>query len=248
MSSAFQPEELDLRAEIVRLNKMVDGLRNRVELADGVQAATGQEKHGMARSAALADASIHEIGSINRALRESEAKFRGLVNQSLVGIAISEDGQFTLVNHKLNEIFGYGAGEILALRLVDLVHAEDRQRVDEKICQRLQVAIDQVNCLARVVRKNGQVITIEINGDAMDLGGRQAFIFIIMDVTDRIPSENEVKLLQEMLREQSIHDSLTGLFNRRYLDETLARELTLADREKYTVSPSSPIRLWISPF
>ncbi|WP_172965319.1 PAS domain S-box protein [Candidatus Thiodictyon syntrophicum] len=36
--------------------------------------------------------------------------------------------------------------------------------------------------------------------------------------------------LQETLREQAIRDSLTGLFNRRYLDETLPRELQLSRR------------------
>jgi diguanylate cyclase (GGDEF)-like protein len=36
--------------------------------------------------------------------------------------------------------------------------------------------------------------------------------------------------LREELRQQAIHDPLTGLFNRRYLDETLPRELHLAQR------------------
>ena len=36
--------------------------------------------------------------------------------------------------------------------------------------------------------------------------------------------------LQEALREQAIHDVLTGLFNRRYLDETLPRELRRCQR------------------
>jgi diguanylate cyclase (GGDEF)-like protein/PAS domain S-box-containing protein len=38
--------------------------------------------------------------------------------------------------------------------------------------------------------------------------------------------------LREELRQQAIHDPLTGLFNRRYLDETLPRELHLAQRRK----------------
>jgi diguanylate cyclase (GGDEF)-like protein/PAS domain S-box-containing protein len=43
----------------------------------------------------------------------------------------------------------------------------------------------------------------------------------------------EIGLLQEQLREQAIRDPLTNLFNRRYLDETLERELARAEREKY---------------
>jgi diguanylate cyclase (GGDEF)-like protein len=42
----------------------------------------------------------------------------------------------------------------------------------------------------------------------------------------------EVESLQAQLREQSIRDALTGVYNRRYLDETLGREFQRAQREK----------------
>jgi diguanylate cyclase (GGDEF)-like protein len=40
----------------------------------------------------------------------------------------------------------------------------------------------------------------------------------------------EIEALQVKLREQAMHDSLTGLFNRRYLEETLRREIARAHR------------------
>ena len=45
----------------------------------------------------------------------------------------------------------------------------------------------------------------------------------------------EIGLLQSKLREQAIRDPLTNLFNRRYLEETLDRELSRASRENYPV-------------
>ncbi len=45
----------------------------------------------------------------------------------------------------------------------------------------------------------------------------------------------EIGILQSQLREQAIRDPLTDLFNRRYLEETLDRELARAAREKYPV-------------
>lgn len=51
---------------------------------------------------------------------------------------------------------------------------------------------------------------------------------------DRLQSQLiEIGTLQSKLRSQAIHDSLTDLFNRRYLDETLDRELARAAREEY---------------
>jgi len=46
----------------------------------------------------------------------------------------------------------------------------------------------------------------------------------------------EIEKLHEILREQAIHDSLTGLFNRGYLQETLIREIHRAERETIPVS------------
>lgn len=77
-----------------------------------------------------------------------------------------------------------------------------------------------------------------------NLSGR---LIIFRDVTDRKEVENdlrhamdrlqsqliEIGLLQSQLREQAIRDALTNLFNRRYLDETLERELARATREGY---------------
>lgn len=45
----------------------------------------------------------------------------------------------------------------------------------------------------------------------------------------------EVEILQAELREQAIRDPLTGLFNRRYMEETLERELARAIREKHSI-------------
>jgi diguanylate cyclase (GGDEF)-like protein len=46
----------------------------------------------------------------------------------------------------------------------------------------------------------------------------------------------KIEQLKEELREQAIRDPLTGLFNRRYLNETLARELARAERENDPLS------------
>lgn len=56
------------------------------------------------------------------------------------------------------------------------------------------------------------------------------------ELTDKIVAEEKLLKLQKELEEQAIRDSLTGLYNRRFLDETLSRELSRAERDKYSVS------------
>jgi diguanylate cyclase (GGDEF)-like protein/PAS domain S-box-containing protein len=56
------------------------------------------------------------------------------------------------------------------------------------------------------------------------------------ELSEKIEAEEKLLKLQKELEEQAIRDSLTGLYNRRFLDETLSRELSRAERDKYSVS------------
>jgi diguanylate cyclase (GGDEF)-like protein len=56
------------------------------------------------------------------------------------------------------------------------------------------------------------------------------------EIDEKIKAEEKLLILQKELEEQAIRDSLTGLYNRRFLDETLSRELSRAERDKYSVS------------
>ncbi len=63
------------------------------------------------RRTAELEQALRENERIERALRRSEATFRGVVSQSLVGIATIENGTFGYANSKFCEIFGYSPEE-----------------------------------------------------------------------------------------------------------------------------------------
>jgi len=236
-------DDPDLRAEVARLNKIVQALMNRAERSTNVlgsdfslfQNAMVLEEQVRARTETLAGA-LAENERINRVLRESEARFYGVVNQSLVGITILEDEKVSYSNPKFNEIFGYDADEIRKLGPLDVAVESDRPLVAENVRKRLSGEVEGVDYLFRGLRKDGSVIDIEVHGNVMEIGGKRALISMLLDVTERTRAEREVHALQERLREESIRDSLTGLFNRRYLEESLGRELILAERKEHPVS------------
>ncbi len=181
-------------------------------------------------------AALLENERINRHLSASEAKFRRVVNQSLVGIATIEDGKFTYSNPKFNEIFGYGANEVRDLGPLDLVVESDRDLVADAIRKRLAGEVEQVAYFFCGRRGDGALVDIECHGSAMDLLGKRLLVTVVSDITERMCAERKVRALQEQLREQANHDVLTGLYNRRYLEESLARELARAERTRDPVS------------
>ena len=235
--------ELDLLAEIARLNKVIQVLMNRAERSTNVlgsdfglfQTSVMLDEQVRSRTAEL-EAALRENEKINRALRQSEAKFYGVVNQSLVGITIIENGKYTYSNPRFNEIYGYSADEVHALGPLDIATDSDLPLVAENIRKQLSGEVGPSHYLIHGLRKDGDVIDIEIYRNVLDIDGKQALISMIMDVTERTRVEREIKVLQERLREESIRDALTGLFNRRYLEETLGRELIMAGREGHPVS------------
>lgn len=92
-------------------------------------------------------------------------------------------------------------------------------------------------CLCVPLITRGEVIgIISMNGLPTDERQRQSQRQLVQRVAEQIAlALNNVKL-RETLRSQSIVDPLTGLFNRRYMDETLKRELARADRKQTSLS------------
>ena len=99
----------------------------------------------------------------------------------------------------------------------------------------------------RIPKKPSSYLDLRITplyGDDHKMNGR---LMVFRDITDRKEVERdlrramdrlqtqliEIGILQSQLREQAIRDVLTNLFNRRYLEETLERELARATRESY---------------
>ena len=101
------------------------------------------------------------------------------------------------------------------------------------------------------IKKNGEKVTVEINAElvcdddgtpihiqsvARDISERKQNEVELQDANQKLRNQLvEIEMLQSQLREQATRDSLTGLFNRRYLEETLTREFQRAEREKSTV-------------
>jgi diguanylate cyclase (GGDEF)-like protein/PAS domain S-box-containing protein len=166
---------------------------------------------------------------VARALRESEAKFGALANQSLVGIAITEAGRFVYTNATFSAMFGYAEPELRTLGLADLAIEADRSKLAEGIQQ-------QQMTVFRGLRKEGTVIEVEIHANALPLGDKPRLFSVVVDVTERVQTERALVELRQKLTEQAVSDPLTGLYNRRYLAEALERELVIAERHGHPVS------------
>lgn len=236
-------DEAALHAEVVRLNKIIQALMNRAERSVSIsesdfsvfQTTVMLEEQVRRRTEEL-EAALRTNEKILRALRESEAKFHGLVDQSLVGIAIVVDGKFSYANPKLASIFGYSVDEILQLGPLDVVAGNEHPRVEEHIRKGLAGETKDAPFIYLGLRKDGSHVHIEVASSPMRVAGKPALISVLTDISERVQAETDVRMLNEQLHEMASHDALTGLYNRRYLEATFERELIRAARQNRPLS------------
>ncbi len=156
--------------------------------------------------------------------RAAQAKFRALVEHSVVGTAIIQDGRIVYANPRTEGIFGYDPGEMGGMDVMNLILEEDRPLVRENMRRRIEGEVDVVSYEARGVRKTGEMIRLELAGVAGEHGGRPAIIGTLSDVTERHEME-------QILFHKAHHDDLTGLPNRLLFATRLEGALAEVDRD-----------------
>ena len=227
-----ESDKSTLLAEITRQAKVIEVLMDRLERNAAHELRTEFEelqsavvlRREVRRQTAELEVALRNNELMTRQLRLSEFKLLTVVDQPLVGIAMSEDGRFTFVNQKLADIFGYPAKALIGTCLQDLVADCDKARAFELLQHRLSGETLVVDSTLRGVRCDGLEIDVEVHGSLNSSGGKQVAVVVILDVSSRMQAERRAAELQSLLHEQSIRDPLTRLHNRRHLDAILAHD------------------------
>jgi two-component system cell cycle sensor histidine kinase/response regulator CckA len=133
------------------------------------------------------------------ALQESEAKYRSVVENSLVGFYIIQDGLFRFVNKRFCEIHGYAEEEVVdRLDPIRNTVPEDREIVRKHIEGRISGLVPSVEYSVRVLRKDGQIITLKVVAGSSVYKGRPAVVGTLIDITREETLESQLRQAQKM--------------------------------------------------
>ncbi len=142
---------------------------------------------------------ITERKLAEKALQESEAKYRNVVEDSLVGFYIIQDDFFRFVNKRFCEIFGYAGKEITdIMHPRDLTHLDDRERIEIIVQKRIDGEIKNIEYYFRGVRKDGRVIALKVLGSRILYRGKPAAVGSIIDITREKDLETKLRQAQKM--------------------------------------------------
>lgn len=143
----------------------------------------------------------------HRAVEDSEARFQATFEQAAVGIAlVAIDGRWLQVNHKLCEIGGYSADELLNLNFQDITHPEDVDIDVSLVQQALKGLIDNYSIEKRYIRRDGSVVWVNLSvALRRDSNGKPLhFIAAIEDIQARKEAEATVQALHQDLEHRVV--------------------------------------------
>jgi len=173
---------------------------------------------------------VTERKRAERAIRESEKRYRLLFERNLAGVfRTTLAGRFVDCNQATACMFGYDSPEeVMAVPVANLYHtASDREAFLTKLKSEKSVTNQEM----KFRRKNGESAWAVLNVSLVDDDSGIAGIVegMLVDITER-------KVAEERVQSLAYYDALTGLPNRILLHDRLSKALATARRQKHKVA------------
>jgi PAS domain S-box-containing protein len=143
---------------------------------------------------------ITERKQADEALRESEEKYRNLIELSNDAVAIVQDGVVKFANERVTDIFGYSVEELIGRDFIDFIHPDEVVKLTDNYERRMSGKA--VPSIYETVLKNreGESIYVEINAGIIQYEGKPADFAFVRDIAERKTAEEALRASEEKYR------------------------------------------------
>ena len=132
-----------------------------------------------------------------RELRESERRYRTLVEQSPDAIVINQDAEIVFANRAALRLFGAAnEDDLVGLAAEEVVHPDLRQRAHERVGRLLKLGGILPLAEIRMLHLDGEPLDVETTGTSITWDGRQAVQLMIRDIRERKQTKAALHLTQ----------------------------------------------------
>lgn len=132
------------------------------------------------------------------ALRESEEKYRQLIENAKEGTSVVQDGFIKFANPKIIEITGNSYEELINRSFISLIYPDDRDKIIDCYLKKLKDEKVKEPILYRIVLKNGSIKWIESTGVLINWEGNPAILYFTNDVTEKRKIEEILLRMQKL--------------------------------------------------
>jgi diguanylate cyclase (GGDEF)-like protein/PAS domain S-box-containing protein len=157
-------------------------------------------------------------------LRESEERYRQVVELSPDGILVQGENKVVYVNSACMKMFGAAtAAQLIGRPVLDFIHEDDRDGVEERFQSPEKESGPSPMLERKAFRIDGTPISVEATAAAFVYRGKPAVLVVLRDITQRKKNEDQLSYLAQ-------YDALTGLPNRNLFRDRLSLAATRAKR------------------
>jgi PAS domain S-box-containing protein len=147
-----------------------------------------------------------EIGErrlAEQALRESEERFRGLVESATDGIGFTFEGRIYYANQAALDLIGYPPEEVLGLPIENFLNRTtlEKDQIYQRYLDRMEGREVPRQYETQMVRKDGSVVDVMFSNSVVSLDGKQGVMSIVKDITERKKAEEELRVAKETAEE-----------------------------------------------
>ncbi|MDY6853737.1 MAG: ATP-binding protein [Thermodesulfobacteriota bacterium] len=134
----------------------------------------------------------------DKALRESEEKYRLLVDNATDAIFIAQDEVMKFPNPKTEEITGYSAQELARIPFVNLIHPEDKDAVFKRHIERINRENPPSMYSFKLINRTGKKLSVQLNTVYINWEGRPATLNFLRDITEQKELEDQLQRARNM--------------------------------------------------
>ncbi len=190
------PKDIDPHLSAVEIGELIEGMKSdklqRFETEHRAREgkiipvdinSTPVTYHGEAAIMSIAH-DMTEYKKIELNLRQSEERYRTLVDHALVGIGIHQNDRIVFANKELAAMLGYTLEEGIGLSIYERIHPDERNFVIARAQRRQEGSKEPETYEIRLLKKDGSTLYALISNAVMDYQGQPATLMTIADITD----------------------------------------------------------------
>lgn len=188
----------------------------------------------------IAESNLELVQQHQVELYEKEGYLQSILDTALEAIlTMNENGKIEMINPAVERMFGYTEDELIgksvSLLMPDSIADFHQNKVDTYLNTHQKIMTGR-KIETEAKRKDGSTFPISISVSDNIINDRHIFTSVMSDITEQRDITNALTEKNTELTYLSSHDELTGIYNRRSVNEYLQREWDRAYRQKNNIS------------